>query len=75
MRLEELQFARVMPLVCYLPPTSTMFRSELSEARDAYGMENILVTVVDDFFDIGASKEEMENLVALIEKYRNSHAP
>ena len=52
-----------------------MFRSELSEARDAYGMENILVTVVDDFFDIGASKEEMENLVTLIEKYRNSHAP
>jgi len=75
MRLEELQFARVMPLVCYLPPASTMFRSELSEARDAYAIKNILVTVVDDFFDIGASKEEMENLVALIEKYRNSHAP
>jgi len=75
MRLEELQFARGMPLVCYLPPASTMFRSELSEARDAYALENILVTVVDDFFHTRASKEEMENLVALIEKYRNSHAP
>ncbi|KAG2620631.1 hypothetical protein PVAP13_3NG178566 [Panicum virgatum] len=55
MRLDELEFARVMPL--------------LSEARLAYGMKNILVTVVDDLFDVGGSKEELENLVTLIEKW------
>ena len=69
MRLDELEFARVMPLVCWLPPASTMFPSELSEARLAYGMKNILVTIVDDLFDVGGSKEELENLVTLIEKY------
>jgi len=68
MRLEELQFARVMPLVCYLPPASTMFRSELSEARDAYAIKNILVTVVDDMFDVGGSKEELDNFITLIDK-------
>jgi ent-kaurene synthase len=28
----------------------------------------VLTTVVDDFFDIGGSKEELENLIALVEK-------
>ncbi|PAN20858.1 hypothetical protein PAHAL_3G415900 [Panicum hallii] len=69
MRLDELEFARLMPLVCLLPPASTMFPSELSEARLAYAMELILVTIVDDLFDVGGSKEEMENLVTLIEKW------
>jgi len=68
MRLEELEFARVMPLVCLLPPASTMFPSELSEARLAYAMENILVTVVDDMFDVGGSKEELDNFITLIDK-------
>ena len=74
MRLEELEFARVMPLVCLLPPASTMFASELSESRLAYAMENILVTVVDDMFDVGGSMEEMDNFITLIDKYQNSHA-
>jgi len=69
MRLEELEFARVMPLVCLLPPASTMFPSELSEARLAYAMENILVTVVDDMFDVGGSKEELDNFITLIDKW------
>jgi len=69
MRPEELEFARVMPLVCLLPPASTMFASELSEARLAYAMENILVTVVDDMFDVGGSMEEMDNFITLIDKW------
>ena len=73
MRLDELEFARaMMPLVCRLAPACTMYPPELSDARLAYAMEIILVTTVDDLFDVGGSKEEMENLVRLIEKYQNS---
>ena len=73
MRLDELEFARaMMPLVCRLVPACTMYPPELSDARLAYAMEIILVTTVDDLFDVGGSKEEMENLVTLIEKYQNS---
>jgi ent-kaurene synthase len=31
----------------------------------------VLTTVVDDFFDVGGSKEELENLISLVEKYNN----
>jgi len=70
MRLDDLEFARaMMPLVCLFIPASTMYPPELSDARLAYAMEIILVTTVDDLFDVGGSKEEMENLVTLIEKW------
>ena len=73
MRLDELEFARaMMPLVYLLVPASSMYAAELSDARLAYAMEIILVTPVDDLFDVGGSREEMENLVTLIEKYQNS---
>ena len=62
MRLDELEFARVMPLVCWLPPASTMFPSELSEARLAYGMKNILVIVVDELFDVGDQRKSWRTL-------------
>ncbi|EEE57229.1 hypothetical protein OsJ_07210 [Oryza sativa Japonica Group] len=48
---------------------ATMFPSELSEARIAWTQNCILTTTVDDFFDGDGSKEEMENLVKLIEKW------
>lgn len=67
MRLEELEFARVMPLITFLFCASTMLRRDLSDARIALWKNSILLTVVDDLFDVGDSMEEMQNLVKLIE--------
>uniref|UniRef100_A0A0D3F6N1 Uncharacterized protein n=2 Tax=Oryza barthii TaxID=65489 RepID=A0A0D3F6N1_9ORYZ len=68
-RLDELKFARLMPSITYFSAAATMFPSELSEARIAWTQNCILTTTVDDFFDGEGSKEEMENLVKLIEKW------
>jgi hypothetical protein len=46
-----------------------MFPPELSEARMAWSKNSILTTAVDDLFDVAGSREEIENLVALIDKY------
>jgi len=69
MRLDELDYARVMPLICLFPSAATMFPGEFSEARIVAAKTNILATIVDDLFDVGESREEMENLVTLIEMY------
>lgn len=72
MRLDELEFAKVMPLPVLFSAAATMFPSELSEARMAWSKNSILTTAVDDLFDVVGSREEMENLVALIDKYSAS---
>lgn len=67
LRLQELEFARIMPLICFFPPAATLFPCEQHEARMAMSKHNILLTVVDDLFDVEGSREEMENLVKLVE--------
>ncbi|RLN30469.1 ent-kaur-16-ene synthase, chloroplastic-like [Panicum miliaceum] len=52
MRLDELDYARVMPLTCLFPSASTMFPTEMSEARIVAAKTNILATIVDDLFDV-----------------------
>jgi ent-kaurene synthase len=42
---------------------------ELSDARISWAKNGVLTTVVDDFFDVGSSQEEQENLIQLVEKY------
>ena len=46
-----------------------MFPPELSYARILWAKNGVLTTIVDDFFDVGGSKEELENLVTLVEMY------
>ena len=69
MRLDKLDYARVMPLICLFPSAATMFPAEMSEVRIVATKTNILATIVDDLFDVGESREEMENLVTLIEMH------
>jgi len=69
MRLDKLDYARVMPLICLFPSAATMFPAEMSEVRIVATKTNILATIVDDLFDVGESREEMENLVTLIEMW------
>nr|BEL13046.1 syn-abieta-7,12-diene synthase [Oryza sativa Japonica Group] len=66
-RLEELKFARIMPLQALLSAVPPLFHPELSDARIAWSQNIVLVTVMDDLFDGGGSMEEMRNFVALME--------
>ncbi|KQJ84541.1 hypothetical protein BRADI_5g21497v3 [Brachypodium distachyon] len=68
-RLDQLQFAPQKTAYCYLSAAATIFPPEFSDARKAWAKNSVLTTVVDDFFDVGGSKEEHENLIALIEKW------
>lgn len=68
-RLDELKFARVIPLQSLLSAVVPLFPCELSDARIAWSQNAILTAVVDDLFDGGGSMEEMLNLVALFDKY------
>lgn len=72
-RLDQLQFARQKLTYCYLSAAATIFPPELSDARMSWAKNGVLTTVVDDFFDVGGSKEELENLIALVEKWDGHH--
>lgn len=68
-RLEKLSFARQKLAYCYFSAAATLFPPELSDARISWAKNGVLTTVVDDFFDIGGSEEELLNLIGLVEKY------
>ncbi|KAM3370967.1 hypothetical protein ACQJBY_018366 [Aegilops geniculata] len=68
-RLDQLQFARPKLTYCYLSASATIFPPELSDARSTWTKISVLTSITDDFFDDGGSREELENLVALVEKW------
>ncbi len=68
-RLDKLKFARQKLAYCYFSGAATLFSPELSDARISWAKNGVLTTVVDDFFDIGGSEEELVNLIQLVEKY------
>ncbi|XP_040361761.1 ent-kaurene synthase, chloroplastic isoform X3 [Rosa chinensis] len=68
-RLDKLEFARQKQAYCYFSAAATLFPPELSDARISWAKNGVLTTVVDDFFDVGGSEEELVNLIQLIEKW------
>ncbi|KAF3339808.1 ent-kaur-16-ene synthase [Carex littledalei] len=68
-KLDQLQFARQKLTYCYLSGAATLFSPDLSEARISWSKNGVLTTIVDDFFDVGGSIEELESLVALFDKW------
>ncbi|XP_055961888.1 ent-kaur-16-ene synthase, chloroplastic-like [Mercurialis annua] len=68
-KFDELKFARVKLHFSYFLNTATLIGPELADARLSFTKNCILATVIDDFFDIAGSKEELENLVQLIESW------
>ncbi|XP_050232952.1 ent-kaur-16-ene synthase, chloroplastic-like [Mercurialis annua] len=68
-RFEELNFARLMLLNCYYTNSAVLVAPELAHARVSITKNCVLATVVDDFFDIAGSKEELENLVQLVQRW------
>ncbi|XP_074367131.1 ent-kaurene synthase-like 1 isoform X2 [Apium graveolens] len=67
--LDKLKFARQKTAYCYFSAAATLFSPELSDARMSWAKNGILTTVVDDFFDVGGSIEELLNLIQLVEKW------
>ncbi|CAM0902732.1 unnamed protein product [Alopecurus aequalis] len=68
-RLDQLQFARMKLKYGYLSASATIFPLELSDARIVWTKNAVLTTICDDFFDVAGSKEELENLLELVEKW------
>ena len=68
-RLDKLKFARQKQVYCYFSGAATFFSPELSDARISWAKSMVVATVVDDFFDIGGSEEELVNLIQLVKKY------
>ena len=68
-RLDKLKFARQKTAYCYFSAASTLSSPELSEARISWAKNSILVGVIDDFFDVGGSMDELQNLIQSVEKY------
>ncbi|KAI5334141.1 hypothetical protein L3X38_024274 [Prunus dulcis] len=68
-RLDKLKFARQKQPYCYFSAATSLFPPELSDARMSWAKSAFLTTVVDDFFDIGGSEEELVNLIQLVEKW------
>ncbi|KAM5586881.1 ent-kaur-16-ene synthase, chloroplastic-like [Rosa sericea] len=68
-RLDKLIFARQRLAYCYFAAAGTLFPPELSDARISWAKNGVLTTVVDDFFDVGGSEEELVNLIQLVEKW------
>lgn len=69
-----MQFARQKLVYFYLSAAGTIFPPEQSDVRMFWALNGALTTVVDDFFDVGGSKEELENLVNLVEMYDPLHS-
>ncbi|KAL2475887.1 Ent-kaur-16-ene synthase [Abeliophyllum distichum] len=68
-RLDKLSFARQKSAYCYFSAAATIFTPELSDARMSWAKNGVLTTVVDDFFDVGGSVEELKNLIQLVETW------
>jgi len=70
-RLDQLDFARKTLRNCYLSAVATISPHELSDARMACAKTIELTLVVDDFFDVGGSMEELQNLILLVERWKD----
>ncbi|XXG69080.1 hypothetical protein AAC387_Pa06g2033 [Persea americana] len=73
-RLDQLKFARQKLTYCYFSAAATLFSPDLSDARVSWAKNGVLTTVVDDFYDIGGSREELVNLIQLVEKWDGNSA-
>ncbi|KAK6914506.1 Terpene synthase, metal-binding domain [Dillenia turbinata] len=67
--LDRLKFTRQKVVTCALSAAAMLFTPELSDARISWIKHSVLAYVVDDFFDVGSSQQEQENLIHLLHKW------
>ncbi|XP_076950310.1 ent-kaurene synthase 2, chloroplastic-like [Bidens hawaiensis] len=68
-KLDQLKFARQKTAYCYFSVAATLSLPELSGARISWAKNGILTTVIDDFFDVGGTIDELVNLIQCVEKW------
>ncbi|KAM0037109.1 putative ent-kaurene synthase [Helianthus debilis subsp. tardiflorus] len=54
---------------CYFSGASILSSPELSDARITWAKASFLVIILDDFFDVEGSVDELENLIQCVEKW------
>ncbi|KDP20673.1 hypothetical protein JCGZ_21144 [Jatropha curcas] len=68
-RMDELKFARQKIAYGFFAAAAVLFSPEHSDARIAWAKFTVLVTLIDDLFDVGGSEEELLNMIALVKKW------
>ncbi|KAK9051395.1 hypothetical protein SSX86_028022 [Deinandra increscens subsp. villosa] len=68
-KLDQLKFARQKTAYCYFSVAATLPSPKLSDARISWAKNGILTTVVDDFFDVGGTIDELANLIQCVERW------
>ncbi|CAM8931103.1 unnamed protein product [Rhodiola kirilowii] len=68
-RLDEPQFARQGAWNMYFSAATVFVSPELSDARLALSKSSMLMLVLDDFFDVTGSKDDLENFTHLFGKW------
>ncbi|MED6123317.1 hypothetical protein PIB30_047971 [Stylosanthes scabra] len=68
-KLDKLEFARQKLAYCYFSAAAIYFAPELSDVRISLTKKSVLVTIVDDFYDVGSTEDEKLNLVQLMEDW------
>ncbi|KAM7250445.1 hypothetical protein ACFE04_022328 [Oxalis oulophora] len=68
-RLDKLKFARQKLDYCYFSAAASIFSPHMSDARTSWTKNSVLTFVVDDFFDVGGTYEELVNLVQMMETW------
>lgn len=67
-RLDQLKLHRQKLTYCYFSAAATLFPPEMSDARISWAKNGVLTTLVDDFFDVAGSREELINLIQLVDQ-------
>ncbi|CAL1399989.1 unnamed protein product [Linum trigynum] len=68
-RIEELKFARQKVAYGFFAAAAILFSLEHAEARSSWAKNTVLVTLVDDLFDVGGSEEELLNFIDLVKAW------
>lgn len=66
--MDELKFARQKITYGFFAAAAVLFSPEHSDARIAWAKFTVLVTLIDDLFDVGGSEEELLNMFELVKK-------
>eukprot|EP01018_Ginkgo_biloba_P016370 Gb_31977 [translate_table: standard] len=65
----NLKFARQKLVYCYFSVAATLFEPEMSAARMVWAKNGVLTTVIDDFFDVGGSIEELRSFLEAFRRW------
>ncbi|CAI0540393.1 unnamed protein product [Linum tenue] len=68
-KLDEMRVAKMKMNYCYFNSVTTFCDPSLAEARIAFSKSTVLVSLIDDLFDIHGTREEHLNIIHLFERW------